>query len=276
MENNWQEHFFSFPDISLAAVTKGKGKKVVICFHGYLQNKEQFIPILNDLVAEEWKIISIDQPLHGKTEWHNLQKTFHFDFYKELWQQIFRENEGAAFYLLGFSMGGKTVMGMYLNAPVPIEKVILVAPGGVYTHPMNLFFSYNPIGQKVFEGSLRFPPPMIGLIDGLHKVGIMHKFQHRFVRAHLVSPPARKRMLSFLKVYRKFDIRSEHLMQKDNSQTEWHLIWGTKDSVVEYWHSKIFMKQVPQTHLHTIEGAKHNLLEENTEEMKVLIMSLLK
>lgn len=275
MENNWSERVLAFPDISLSAVTRGNGKKVIICFHGYQQNKEQFIPILNDLPENEWKIISIDQPLHGKTEWNDLRKTFHFDFYKTLWQQILNEHEGANFYLMGFSMGGKTAMGMYLNAPKPIQKMILVAPGGVYTHPMNLFFSYNPLGQKIFEGSLRFPPPMIGLIDVLHKVGIMHKFQHRFVRAHLVSVPARKRMLKFLKVYRKFDIRSEHLTKSNTQNTEWHLIWGTKDNVVQYWHTKIFLKQVPQTHLHTVEGGRHNLLEENTVEMKNLIEGLL-
>lgn len=274
MENKWQERFFRFPDIALSALTKGNGKKVILCFHGYQQNKEQFIPILNDLPEEEWKIISIDQPLHGKTEWHDVKKTFHFAFYKELWAQIEAENEGATYYLLGFSMGGKTLMGMYLNAPKPIVKVILVAPGGVYTHPMNLFVSYNPLGQKLFQASLHYPPPMVGLIDVLHKVGVMHKFQHRFVRAHLISHAARTRMLSFLKVYKDFDIRSEHLSKVDTSQTEWHLIWGTKDSVVEYWHTKIFLKQVPQTQLHTIQGGRHNLLEENTTEMKDLIMNL--
>ncbi|MFN0201953.1 MAG: alpha/beta fold hydrolase [Bacteroidia bacterium] len=271
----WQPLSFDLAGISISALHCGKGDNLLICFHGYQQTKELFLPVF-ETIPENWQILTIDQPLHGQTIWDNSEWTWGLDFFPKFWELIEAKLSYQKVTILGFSMGGKTAMGMCSRAKKPLERLILIAPGGVKTHPLETFFSYHKAGQALFKLCLRHHQPFLSVMDFAYQRKLIHKFQHRFVRAQFAFPDARTKMKAYLRIYPHFNIHPELLKEIYNTtKTQFFLVWGTNDTVTTYDRSAHFLQLFPRTQFFSLNQAKHNVLEENLAEVQQLLKQIL-
>lgn len=259
--------FLQIESAQLSFVEKGEGENIILCTHGYRQTKEQFLLLFENLPAG-WKMLAFDQPMHGSTIWQDKHLHFDADFLQKMWGELYRLYPNANWHLLGFSMGGKTAMMLQMLAKKPILKLILIAPGGVYYTPLNRFFSYHSVGKPIFRHLLRNPMPVIKGVEFAYKKKWMRNFQYRFMKAHFSQDEIRTFLLQFSYIYQYFDFPLAKLAEANkNKQTQVFLFWGTKDEVVTFDQSEIFLQYIPHTQLIVIEG-RHNLIEENTVEMQ--------
>lgn len=259
----------------LSFIQIGSGHNIIVCAHGYKQDKSQF-RLLFEAVPEEVCVLAFDQPMHGETKWGNVQERYDIDFLTRLWAALLQKYpQATSWSLVGFSMGGKTAMLMHMCAPLPIQKLMLIAPGGVYVTPLNRFFSYHWSGRKLFQFLLKHPEKVMAVFDRLFEKGYIRKFQHRFIRAIFVNTENRTYMKDFLAVYSKFDFDiADYGRYSQRTTTQLSLIWGREDEVVEVNQTQIFMKYAPQTHLHIVAG-KHTLIEDMPEQMRKLVYPFL-
>src|SRR5256885_16718690 len=83
------------------------GKNPIICFHGYGESGKSFA-FLQAYLPAAYKIICIDLPYHGGTQW-NEGTNFRVEDLIDIIDQIFRIEKIATqqFSVIGYSLGGR-------------------------------------------------------------------------------------------------------------------------------------------------------------------------
>ena len=261
-------------NVSLSFWEKGEGENILLCTHGYRQDKAQFPPLF-ETIPEGWKILAFDQPMHGNTHWDDKNYCFDKFFFKKLWKALMEKYPQKQWSLLGFSMGGKTAMMMHQAEPLLVRKMILIAPGGVYTTPLNRFFSYHRLGRPFFQYLLKNPNTVMKGISYAHKKKWMRPFQYRFLKAHFTNLETSLFLRRFVSIYRNFDFPfPAYARFTQTTNTHLYLLWGKQDEVVTVNQTDLFRKYAPQTRITVIEG-RHNLIEENLEEVRQYVEEIL-
>src|SRR3954471_22943928 len=109
----------------------GKRDKLLICFHGYGENGNSFEPLEKKL-GNEYTLIAMDFPFHGKTIWNEGFLMAPDDLLKILGVIIQRieivKGRSSEFHVLAFSLGGRIALHMLQSAPILIKKMVLIAP----------------------------------------------------------------------------------------------------------------------------------------------------
>lgn len=259
-------HFtIDFPQISLAFTEIGEGDQILLCTHGYQQTKQIFTELFKE-IPQGWKILAFDQPMHGDSIWENTHIRFDESFFKLLWQQLLEKYPNASWSLLGFSMGGKTSIFLEQTAPVRIQKMLLIAPAGVITHPLNTFFSYHFWGSKIFLFFLRHPLFILSLFEFFYKRKWMKPFAYRFAKIHFEEKQVRDYMQKFVPIYHKFHFDfKEYAAMLSAKNIELHVLWGSLDEVLPVKQAYLLKKHLPSAQLTIMEGQKHNMIQTNKE-----------
>ncbi len=272
--SNLKQFFLEIDSVALSFWQKGEGNKVLVCTHGFRQDKSQFLPLFKT-IPSGWVVLAFDQPAHGETRWEDRDYCFDSNFMGKLWGKLISLYPHSEWSLAGFSMGGKTAMMLHRSSPFPIKNLILIAPGGVYTTPLNRFFSYNSIGKLMFHYFIDNPIRVMKVVDYSYKRKWIRTFQYRFIKAHLTNPEAGYFLKKFTDIYRRFDF-SFPAYGKFTQATQTHilLIWGKQDEVVTIDQSLLFQKHIPNAGIYYING-KHNLIEEYPDEIKSLIYNII-
>lgn len=108
----------------------GSGNATCFCFHGY-SNDSSIFEILDCNLFSSYTFIAIDLPYHGDTKWSRILLTP--KILNDIILLIIQKEElPKTFSLLGFSLGGRVAMSAFLFAPQLVEKMILLAPDGLY------------------------------------------------------------------------------------------------------------------------------------------------
>jgi pimeloyl-ACP methyl ester carboxylesterase len=267
--------YFTLPvaGAALSFAEVGAGENIILCTHGYKNTKAQFLA-LGDYLPTGWRILAFDQPMHGDTLWEEGQ-TYDTNFFRQLWEAIAVRYPHAQWHLMGFSMGGKAAMFLHLTAPHPIHRIFLIAPAGIHTSAGNRFFSYHFVGRRIFHFLLTVPKPMLWGIEKAYRLKWIPHFSYRFVKAHFSNPDMRAFMLRFIPIYRTFHLDFDTYSPLNLAKnTPTYLFWGKNDEVIPLSQSRIFLSKLPHTQFSVLEG-KHNLLEENIQEMGSLLGSIL-
>lgn len=268
-------HFFlPVESANLSFLELGEGDNILLCTHGYRQQKEVFLTLF-PTAPTGWKILSFDQPMHGATEWQDKHLYFDKNFFPKLWEALYARFPNAKWNLMGFSMGGKTAIMMQMCAKTPIERLILLAPGGIYTHPLNRFFTYHGLGKPIFRFLLKNPSGIIKAFEFAYQRKWMRTFSYRFMKAHFSQPEVRSFLHTFSYIYQYFDFSLQKFGEfQVVNPCPIYLFWGTEDDVVNYAHSDLFLQFIPHTKRITIKGG-HNFMEENTKEIQESLAQIL-
>ncbi|MEM6806420.1 MAG: alpha/beta fold hydrolase, partial [Bacteroidota bacterium] len=158
----WKSFEINLKQAKISAKEKGSGEQVLICIHGYLQDKHLFDRVWES-VPKDWIIVCIDMPLFGRSEWKRADKPMHKKFLRKMWAAFCERYPNKELNLLGFSMGGKMTMNLVGMVKNPPKRAILISPDGISRNVLQNFAMFNPIGKQVLRGLLRFPAPIIYL-----------------------------------------------------------------------------------------------------------------
>ena len=101
---------------------RGRGRDLVL-LHGWSLNLRVWDALTREL-ARRWRVIAIDLPGHGKSDWDARSSTPA--------AQAWRVHETLAgvserYALLGWSLGGQFALDLAAAVPAPIERLILVS-----------------------------------------------------------------------------------------------------------------------------------------------------
>src|SRR5215469_2387506 len=108
---------------ALYAEVTGQGRRDLVLLHGWGMNLRVFDGLAAAL-AKRYRIIAIDLPGHGRSDW---DASIHTPA-----AQAFRVHETLAplttrYHLLGWSLGGQFALDLAAAMPAGIERLVLVA-----------------------------------------------------------------------------------------------------------------------------------------------------
>jgi len=147
------ERYISYFDI-------GKGKKVLLFIHGWLNSKEAWIPVIKNFNVDEYRIIAVDLLGHGNSS-RSLKLDYNTLEQISILARLIFSLKLRNITIIGHSTGGKISLFLteFVNSlsPNSIRKVILVNSIGTY----EFWRTLHPILKLAFFKPIRF---LIGLL----------------------------------------------------------------------------------------------------------------
>lgn len=221
----------------------GTGKHLILCFHGFGQKPEDWMPIV-DALGDTFSFACFYLPNHGsdKGRRHRFSKEELVDF----WKQAAIQFETNDFSLMGNSIGARLALILHQEASFPIKNLVLIAPDGVKDSWVYRLSTRTSVGNAIFGFLCDNPPFLMMWIKLANAFGIIHQSVYRFVDSQLNSKDKCKRVYNTWTALSlkpaKIQMRSEKLV---GDKTNTLLIFGAKDRVIPVSHGRWFKKNAP-------------------------------
>ncbi|HEY0678052.1 MAG TPA: alpha/beta hydrolase [Chitinophagaceae bacterium] len=171
----------------------GHGSKPLICFHGYGETAEKF-RFLEKRIGDSYRIIAVDLPFHGETEW-NSKHVYPKDLSAITLQVIKKlEADETNIQLLGFSLGGRIALCLLEQMPEKISKLVLMAPDGLTVNFWYWLSTQTYLGNKAFRLTMAKPGWFLGMLRTGNRLGIINQSIYKFVEYYIHDEEVRKEL----------------------------------------------------------------------------------
>lgn len=206
----------------------GSGSKILLCFHGFGQDKSAF----NDwgILGNHYTIYAFDLFHHGEST--STSKNLSKSAWKYIISQ-FLEAEGiSSFSVFGFSLGGRFSIATALNFPDRIHHLILAAPDGIF---QTLWFKLatTPIIRHLFKYLMAHPDLLDKWLIIGQKGKVMNRYVADFVRKELGSEENRVRVFKSWNSFKPLGYSKAQLIRLFNKYPfERTIIVGEKDQII--------------------------------------------
>ena len=246
----------------------------MFCFHGYDESSESFA-FLENHIADEFILIAIDLPFHGKTDWKE-SLTFTPENLLEIIRHIIDNLalSNSRMVLLGFSMGGRVALSLLQIIPEKIEKVLLMAPDGLKVNSWYRLATQNWLGNKLFRFTMRSPGWLLVILKAGNKLGLANQSIYKFTTHYIQDRQVRDNLYHRWTIMRKFRpvIHTIKSLIIENKITV-KLLYGKYDRIVRFERGEKFRKRIEQYCDIIILQDGHQVLDKKNAE---LIIRLLK
>ncbi|MDX2190722.1 MAG: alpha/beta fold hydrolase [Bacteroidota bacterium] len=173
-----------------------------MCFHGYGLSKEIFIPLQN-YANNRYTFYSFDLLYHGESKWENEKNSLTEIKLQEIIGAFLKSEKIDCFSLLGFSMGGKTVLKLIELFPKKVKNVFLIAPDGIKTSIWYNLATYPLIFSSLFKAIVHNPYIFELIIKMMRMINLMDKGILKFALNEMNTSEKRKRVYYSWIVYKK-------------------------------------------------------------------------
>lgn len=211
-----------------------KGNKIYI-LHGWAYSTERWEPLIKEL-EKDYRVAMLKIP--GLTA--ELLEVWDIDNYVE-WLNKILVKEKEKVVLLGHSNGGLISLAYTLKYPQKVEQLVLIDSTGIYHKEFLLQFKRYFLGSLAKVGKMFTDSPTLKRL--LYKVAGEHDYE----RANLIS---RQTMRNLIKV--------DFLERLQEIKVPTIIIWGRKDQVTPLKDAYVFEKEIQNSKLFIIDGAKHS------------------
>lgn len=228
-----QSLFLSFQSSRIHYLLGGKGDKLLLCFHGYGESAESFA-FLEEAVGQEFTILSIDLPFHGKTEW---KEGLFFDpaVLVSLIEQMAAGQPGGdkRWWLMGYSMGGRVALHLLEKMPEKVEKLVLLAPDGLKVNGWYWLVTQTTPGNLIFRWTMRRPKWFFTVLRLGNALKLVNRSVYKFTTHYIGHPSIRKELYARWTTMRGFKpdipmiqtlIRERHIPVR--------LLYGQHDRII--------------------------------------------
>jgi len=254
------------PDYEIEYFEYGQGPRTMLAFHGFDNHAEDFKPLADSLI-NEYKIIAVNLFFHGesKVAEHVIEKGFHPDDLKKLFDELEKKFPAEKYSLAGYSMGGRIVLKLLEIYPEKIEEIILIAPDGIKVSPMYTFLTQTRIGKTLFRKVIKRPSVFFTTANFLKAIKILPENKYKFVVGNFNSHQKREKVYSVWMVFRKILSKMEDLKSilKKHS-IDVYLFFGKYDKIIPVSIGKNFKDKIGRNFSLHVLDAGHNLMKPNT------------
>lgn len=250
----------SYRNSTISYYRFGMGSKPVVCFHGYGESATIF-DFLSKYTDNQYTFYSIDLPFHGNTDWKD---GLVFD-YNDL-SAIVLKITGAGdikFSLIGFSLGGRMVLGLYQLIPEKIEKIILLAPDGLKVNFWYWLATQTWLGNRFFGFTMKKPGWFFGLLKIMNKLKLVNTSIFKFVNYYIGNKEVRRLLFTRWTTLRKIkpDLQKIKMLIREN-KTPVRLIYGKHDRIILSPVGEKFRKGIEEYCTLSVIHSGHQVLHE--------------
>lgn len=201
--------------MELSYTILGRGKKVLLAFHGITQTGADCYGVFEKYLGEIYTIYAFDLPFHGQRSEHFLdqrwlngnhpitQAEFESFLLKFLEQQKIDR-----FSVAGFSIGGRFALTTLECFAPRIDYGYLIAPDGIKSHLIFRIATHNRVMRRLFKWAMTHTTLLYKSAEFLQKRGILHPSVLKMLK-HMIATPERARTVYFSWVnFRKLGLTS--------------------------------------------------------------------
>lgn len=258
-----QSHYLSYNNSTIHYLQFGSGSKLLCCFHGYDKDSFSFL-FLEKLLGEQYTIIAIDAPYHGKTKWKEgfvENAGFVLPILKKVKDTI--HIEGDKLTILGFSMGGRMALSLVQLIPEKVERLVLIASDGFDFNFWRWLLTDTFLAKILMAHVIINPTWALGLIKKAEKFWLIKMKLSTFLTLQLSDEEKRKRLYDQVVSNRKLKPSTTEIKQLIKEYfIEVRMMFGEEDQIVPAKNTIHFQKKLGETVKVKWVKAGHNLLNE--------------
>ncbi|MEI7802882.1 MAG: alpha/beta hydrolase [Bacteroidota bacterium] len=243
----------------------GNGEKLLFCFHGFAETAFNF-SVLESGLGKIYTIVSIDLPLHGLTQWND--QFFLKSDLKNIISLFLQQFNKKRFSLMGFSLGGKMVIGALKELPKQIDEVFLIAPDGLRKNIWYKLAIYPAWGRKLFLHLVKHPEKYFATVKFLAWLHIIPSSLKKFIESQLATEEKRQFSFDVWYCIKDFDtdVKTARQLLNEN-KIHSYLFFGEFDKVIRPIFGKRFVKGLNNTQLIILPKGHHLVKEYLNEEI---------
>lgn len=224
------KRFLQYKNARICYYLSGEGSQVVFCFHGYSNNARLF-ELLEDPLSAGFKLIAIDLPYHGQTSWP--RKALKVEILSEIMKAILQQERlPEKYWLVGFSLGARVCMRLFQYNAVPVGKMILLSPDGLYTSIWYHFLVRTTLGHRLMAYLLKSPKKAMPALNWCRKAKIInaavYNFAQGFVHSKRESTLLYARWVSMSNLHPSMKAFNRKMLDK---KVPVYLIFGKSDQI---------------------------------------------
>ncbi len=260
-----QSAFLNYKNSKINYAIAGNGEHPVICLHGYGETTESF-QFLEPELPSSFKLIAIDLPFHGNTDWKE-GLNFSITDLINIIDGIFNDLKitERRFSLIAYSMGGRVALHLMQTIPERIKKVVLLAPDGIKLNFWYWLATQNYLGNKFFSLTMKKPGWFLGFLHLLHRMKLVNPSIHKFVRYYIHDDQVRKELYERWTGFR--NIRPDHSKLKSliiKYRIPITLLYGKFDRIIRVEPAERFRKRIEEfCHIEVLQSGHQVLKEKN-------------
>lgn len=264
-------HFsVKYKNSTLAYRKSGHGKKVLLLFHGFGQNKQIFDELAH-AVDDHYTLYAIDLFFHGNSQWSEGEVALEKKEWLEIMIQFLAENKIARFSLLGFSLGGKFALATLELFPSRINRLILLAPDGIKTNFWYSLATYPLLFRRLFKSMIVKPGRLHNLTSVLHTLHVVDNGLLRFAQSQMDTQEKRERVYYSWVVFRhlKFEMKNiAALLEKHAIRLT--LIVGKHDKIITAENMHELLRHVKDHQLIVLDTGHNGVIDGSIAILKKL------
>jgi len=267
-------NFITFRSSRLHYSCWGTGDRILFAFHGYGEAATSFA-FLAEAVGRDLTIVALDMPFHGETDWKEPELFFNPHDLMALLAAIASGFPGKelGWWLLGYSMGGRVALQLLELAPERVERLVLLAPDGLFVNPWYWLATRTVAGNRFFRWTMKNPGWLFLLLRTGNRLGLVNPSLFKFAAHYIDDDAARQALYTRWTVMRGFRPRLGLIAGSIRErQTPVVLLYGSYDRVIRPARGKRFRLRIAPNAQLTLLPAGHQLLQ--PKFMEVIVNAL--
>ena len=263
---------FSYKSSKIHYLKSGRKEEILFFFHGYGESAASFENIAERL-SDHFRIIAIDLPFHGKTEWNEGQVVKPEDLLEILDSIAGLESERLSKWTVsGYSMGGRIALMLLQIAPERISHLVLIAPDGLTINWWYWLATQTMTGKQLFRYTMHHPGWFKGLLRLGKSSGLVNPSEFNFSMSYLQDPGIRMDLYQRwigMKGFRPSVKKIKKLMLREKIHVD--IIYGRFDRIISQDTGKEFQKGIENHVRVVLLDVGHQLLHAKTMDAIVRV-----
>lgn len=259
------EHYFENDLVRLHYYRFGKGKKNMLCFHGFGMHGKQF-KSLGQQLGDAYTFWGFDLFFHKQTTLKDqslptLKKGLSKKQLASLIIEFCQHAGIGRFSVIGYSMGSHYATAITEEIPEQIDEYVIAAPSSINPGNIVRFFGKNTLGNKLLQKLMMSEKAMLRLIGLLRKLHIIDQTGRDILHKEVGTPELRFALYACFTYLRHLETDEHKLITAlQQYQIKSIFLFGKRDKMYLPSIGKAFFKKLPQ--------AKIVILDENHEMIK--------
>lgn len=241
----------------------GNGEKLLLCLHGYGESEKTFHFLEKHLPAG-YRLVAIDLPFHGGTQWNeglDFTVTDLLAILGSIRQSL--QLPAARMTLAAFSMGGRVALSLLEHIPDQIDKVILLAPDGLKVNFWYRFATRSWVGKQLFRYTMQHPGWFYRFLKAGNKLGLINQSIFKFTNYYIHDRPVREQLYNRWTCMRHFRPRLRVIRSLiGQHQVPVKLLYGKYDRIIRHERGEKFSRGIESFCTLQIIPTGHQVLQE--------------
>jgi pimeloyl-ACP methyl ester carboxylesterase len=241
-------------------IKAGRGKDVLLFFHGFGQDHSVYIPLIQSL-APHYQLYIFDLFFHGKSTWGYDEQPLEKKFWTEILTKFLAEENVTEFSVVGFSLGGKFALASLEAFSKRMKHVYLIAPDGIKTSFWYSMATYPLLLRKFFKSMIGNYNRFLKIAEFLNRINLVDKGLVRFADYQMGTEEKRKRVYHSWVVFRHLSFNVRTLASLINrNQIGLTIVAGRYDKVIEPKNMHHLLKHVRNYKFHVLDSGHGGLI----------------